>query len=67
MVEGNATLTQTREEDVRVVATLQGELRAETGRATACETKNAELYRRDARSDQTPQREPGYLGKIPSG
>ena len=66
MVEGNATLTQTREEDVRVVATLQGELRAETGRATACETKNAEL-RCDARSDQTPQREPGYLGKIPSG
>jgi len=44
MVERNATLTQTREEDVRVVATLQGELRAETARATACETKNAELY-----------------------
>jgi hypothetical protein len=44
IVEDKAGLTQTREENVRVVATLQGELRAETHRATACETKNAELY-----------------------
>jgi septal ring factor EnvC (AmiA/AmiB activator) len=44
IVEGKATLSQTHEENVRVVGTLQVELKAETDRAAACEAKNAALY-----------------------
>jgi len=44
IVEGKVALKERLEENQRVVGTLQGELKAETDRATVCETKNAELY-----------------------